>query len=62
MNYFVTANTVVNATWILAREGLKSRYQKRYRRNPTQKEYEKFRLFLCDPKPSDAEIRRFYKK
>jgi len=62
MNYFVKGNFVVDATWILARESLKSRYQRRYRRNPGNKELENFRWFLSDPKPSDEQMKIFYKK
>jgi len=61
MNYFVKGNPVVDATWSLASKGLKTKYQEMYRRNPSNKELEKFRYFLCDPKPTDKEMKRFYK-
>ena len=62
MNYYQTGNPIVDATWGLALEGLKRRYQMMKKRQPTAKELEAFRYRLCDPKPTEREVQRFFKQ
>jgi hypothetical protein len=62
MNYIQHGNQEVDASWGIASSGLKRNYQRTYGRQPSYKEMENFRYFLCDPKPTNKEMQRYYYK